>query len=134
MGCLLKVVGGSRHCFSLVMYGFSSNNALYTALLSFTMFIFLLTLFDCYYFESNLSLVSYKSASYKKTCNVVLKSSKHEQITFLIIFPFIPYLIGAISLKNVGKRRAGGHKRGDMSIKGVVQTFCTLWLCIFLPF
>ena len=128
MGCLLKVVGGSRHCFSLVMYGFSSNNALYTALLSFTMFIFLLTLFDCYYFESNLSLVLYKSPSYKKTCNVVLKS-------------FIPYLIGAISLKNVGvskkkiKRRVGGHKRGDVSIKGVVQTFFTLWLYLFFyPF
>ena len=56
-GCLWKRVG-VRHCFTLVMYGFCSNNALYSAGLSF-MFIFLLTPFDtkdCY-FQSNLSLV-----------------------------------------------------------------------------
>ena len=48
------------HCFSLMMYRFCSSNALYAASLSFTMFIFLLNPYntrDCYYFESNLSLV-----------------------------------------------------------------------------
>ena len=48
---------GVRHCFTLAIYGFSRNNALYSAGLSFT-FSFFLTFFDtkyCY-FESNLSL------------------------------------------------------------------------------
>ena len=42
------------------MYGFCSSNALYSASLSFRMFIFILTPFDtsdCYYFGLNLSLV-----------------------------------------------------------------------------
>ena len=30
---------GGKHCFSLVMYGFRSSNALYSATLSFRMFI-----------------------------------------------------------------------------------------------
>ena len=45
------------------------------------MFIFLLTLLDtsdCYYFESNLSLVLLIKVSCKKTCNVVSQSSKHR--------------------------------------------------------
>ena len=37
-GCLYK---GSEHCFSLIMYRFCSNSALYSASLSFKIFIFL---------------------------------------------------------------------------------------------
>ena len=36
---------GNKHCFSLMMYAFSSNNTLYSAGPSFTMFIFLLNPF-----------------------------------------------------------------------------------------
>ena len=46
-----------KYCFPLMMYGFCSNNALYSASLSFTIFIFILNPFntwDCNYFESNL--------------------------------------------------------------------------------
>ena len=43
-------VGGSpvrdKHCFSLIMYGFCSSNALYSTNLSIRMFIFLLNPFD----------------------------------------------------------------------------------------
>ena len=58
--------GGDRHCFSLIRYGFCGSNVLYSAGLSFRMFIFLLTPFDtwdCYYFRLNLSSqsVAYKS-------------------------------------------------------------------------
>ena len=49
-GVVNKSVG--NYCFSLVIYGFCSNNVLYSASLSFKMFIFLLTpsdTRDCYY-------------------------------------------------------------------------------------
>ena len=42
-----------KQCFSLILYGLCSSNALYLASLSFRMFIFCLTPFDtydCYYF------------------------------------------------------------------------------------
>ena len=50
----------NKHCFSLIMYGFGNNNALYSAGLSFIMFTFLFITFytwDCYDFGSNPSLV-----------------------------------------------------------------------------
>ena len=53
-------IEGSRHIFELVMYKFWSNNAPYSACLSFIMFAFLLTPIDtwnCYSFELNPSLV-----------------------------------------------------------------------------
>ena len=56
----ISIEGGQKHCFLLMMYRFCSNNALYSAVLSFTMFIFLLHLFntwDCYYFEPNINLM-----------------------------------------------------------------------------
>ena len=37
---------GLKHCFSLIMHGFCSSNVLYSASLSFRMFIFLLTPVD----------------------------------------------------------------------------------------
>ena len=56
-----------------------SNNALCSACLSFTMFIFLLTPFGTwdYYFRSNLSLM----LLIKKACNVVFQSSKDEELS-----------------------------------------------------
>ena len=53
-------IEGSKHCFTLTMYGFCSSNGLYSASLSFRIFIFISTLFDtwdCYFFRLNLSLV-----------------------------------------------------------------------------
>ena len=38
MDCLLK--GGGKHCFSLVIYAFCGNNALYSVSLPFKMLIF----------------------------------------------------------------------------------------------
>ena len=55
------------------------------------MFIFLLTPFDtkeCYCFESNLSLV----LLIIKVCNIVLKSSKHEEAYFPHDFIFVSSL------------------------------------------
>ena len=69
------------------------------------MFIFLLTPFDTrdyYYFKSNLSLLLLtKVFLTKNTCNVVLQSSKHEEITLPEEFmvAFILYFIGAILSK-----------------------------------
>ena len=40
----LSIEGG--HCFPLMIYEFSSNNAIYSESLSFTIFVFLLTPFD----------------------------------------------------------------------------------------
>ena len=61
--------GGGKQCFSLMMYRLSTNNALYSASLSFTMLDFLLTLFEtlnCYYFESNISSMLHRSVVSKK--------------------------------------------------------------------
>ena len=63
-------------------------------------------------------MLSKKSVSYKKGCNVVLKPSKHEKITFPkeFIFGFIPYFVGAIFSKNV---KCGG------SGKKIKRRVCT---------
>ena len=63
------------------------------------MFIFLVTPVDtlnCYYFESNVSLIN-------KACHIVLKPSKHKEITFPheFLFVFIPFIIRMILLKNI---------------------------------
>ena len=59
MGCVRKC---SKRCFSLVMYEFRSNNALYSVSLSFTIIIIIIIIIiififwtpfdtlDCYYF------------------------------------------------------------------------------------
>ena len=52
--------GGGKHYFSLMMYRFCSNNALYSRSLSFTMlFLTTFSAWGCCYFQSNLSLVWY---------------------------------------------------------------------------
>ena len=59
-GSYRREEGEGKHCFSLIMCGFCSSNALYSERLSFRVFIFLLTPFDTwnsYYFRLNLSLV-----------------------------------------------------------------------------
>ena len=91
---------------SLVMYGFCSNNATFLTSVSF-MFIFVSTPFDnwdSYYFESNLSLVLLiKVFLRKKACNVVLQSSKLEDIILPqdFIFAFTPHFIGMILPKKI---------------------------------
>ena len=52
---MLSIEEGDKHYFSLVIYGFCSNNTPYSGSLSFLKFIFLLTPVDtrdCYYFKS----------------------------------------------------------------------------------
>ena len=61
----------SKHYFSLVMRGFSGNNAPYSALLSFMM-LPSFDIIDYYYFESNLSLVLLIKLFPTKKCNAVL--------------------------------------------------------------
>ena len=63
-----------EYCFSLIRYEFFWSNALYSASLSFRMFIFLLTAFDtweCDSFGLNLSQVLLiKVLFFKKACNI----------------------------------------------------------------
>ena len=83
--------------------------------------------------------IAYKSVAYKKACNVVLQSSKYEEITLShgFIFVFISYFLGGDigkrmfakveSLEKKDKKR-GLLKRRGLSIDGEwVQTFYTLW-------
>ena len=101
-----------KQCLLLLKYGSCSNNALYLASLSFIITVFLLppfNIWDCYYFKSNLILVLIiKMFFTKKTCNVVLRFSKHEKITFPheFIFAFIMYFFGVILSKTIVKREA----------------------------
>ena len=69
--------------FSLIMYGFCSGNALYSASLTCRLFVIILTPFntwDYYYFRLNVSLMLLMSFFCKKACNVVFKSSKNGEI------------------------------------------------------
>ena len=55
-------IEGTKQCFPLMMYGFYSDNALYSGSFSFAVFIFTLSHFEtwhCYYFESSLSVLIY---------------------------------------------------------------------------
>ena len=106
------------------MYGFCNNNALYSARLSFTMFVFL----NSFRYQRLLlfrikSHPTIKVFLTKTACNVLLKSSKHEEVTFLheFIFVFILYFIGSILSKNVkngGKRDQRKDNKGEMSVEG----------------
>ena len=50
----LSIEREGKHCFSLVMYGFCSSNALYSASLSFRMFFLTpLETWNCYHFALN---------------------------------------------------------------------------------
>ena len=69
-----------KHCFSLEVYGFCNNIALYSASLSFVMFIFLLTPFDTkgsYYSESNLCLVLLIKVFFYKKNHTHIKKVGH---------------------------------------------------------
>ena len=77
------------------------------------------------------------SVSYKKECNVIMQSSKHEKKTFPheFIFVLIPYFIGVILSKNILAKVGAGSKnkikRGDdhiraLSIEGGIQIFFRL--------
>ena len=105
-----------KQCLLLLKYGSCSNNALYLASLSFIITVFLLppfNIWDCYYFKSNLILVLIiKMFFTKKTCNVVLRFSNHEKITFPheFIFVFIMYFFGVILSKTIVKKE-GFRKR-----------------------
>ena len=121
------------------MYGFCSNDALYSLCVSFRVFIFLLTPFDtwdCYYLRSYLSLVLLmKVLLIKNTCNLffsLLKKKKqlYHMSTFLRLSSISLgryWKRSAIKSGRFGKniKRWNGHIR-RLSIEGVVQTFCTL--------
>ena len=87
------------------MYGFCSNNALYL-ISSFAVFIFPLTLFDtwdCYYFDSNLSLVFFTK---------VLLIKKHVTL-FSSLLPFMSLFLclSRISLGRYCKKMSKVEKR-----------------------
>ena len=68
MGVIFKR-GGGKHCFSLVMYEYFSNNPLSSACLSFMFILFKLILIPETVIISNRSSpgVAYKSVAYKKS-------------------------------------------------------------------
>ena len=88
-------IEGVWHSFSLVMYGFCSNSALYSASLSCIIFILLTSFISkiiTISFQSNRSLVMLIEkilTKKKKAFNVVLMPSKHEKITFPHEFVFV---------------------------------------------
>ena len=86
---------------SVMMYRFCSNNTLYSASLSFTIFIFRFKSQITIFF-SNLSLLMYIKCwciyvlLIKKTSNIALQFSKHkETFPHLFIFVFLLHFIGA---------------------------------------
>ena len=86
-GCLKK----GEQCFPLVMHGFCSNDAIYSASLSFTLFIFLLTLFDtfsCYYFKSDLSLLMHVKVLFIKKHIILFCSLLNMKKQFSLFFKF----------------------------------------------
>ena len=95
------------HCVPLILCGFCSNNTVYSASLSFAIFIFVLTPFDtwgCKLFGVKSQPVDvYKSVAYKKPCNNVLYSFKHEEATFphAFVFVFIPQFFGGDIVKKM---------------------------------
>ena len=56
-------IGVGKHCFSLVMYGFCSDNALYSASLWFIMF-------NSFWYHKFYPGVAHKILAYKKACKV----------------------------------------------------------------
>ena len=121
------------------MYGFCSNDALYSLCVSFRVFIFLLTPFDtwdCYYLGSYLSLVLLmKVLLIKNTCNLFFSLlKKKKQLCHMSTFLRLSSISlgwywkrSAIKSGRFGKKikRWNGHIR-RLSIEGVVQTFYTL--------
>ena len=95
------------------MYGFCSNNALYSASFSAKMFII----------SDEISAgVAYKSVAYKKAFNAIFQSSRNEEIILPheFISVFIRYFIRTILMELSSQKW------------GVRKTFCTfrtLWCC-----
>ena len=92
----------------LIMYRFGSTSfsesvSCTTFVWSFNSFWYLILLLFRIKFQLR---VAYKSEAYKKACNVVLYSAKHEEITFRhgFIFAFIPCFIGVILSKKFFKK------------------------------
>ena len=98
------------------MYGFCSNNTLYSACLSSTISVFLLNFFDtrhCNYFKPNLSVLIYiKVLLIKKPHNTVLQSSKHKESTFphKFLLLSLSHISLAMMSKNVFKSGVFGKK------------------------
>ena len=101
----ISIEGGQKHCFLLMMYRFCSNNALYSAILSFTMFIFLWNPFDTWelhYFESNINLVWHiKVLLMKKEYRFVVSERWRNNFPSWVCFCVYPkFHLGDIVLKN----------------------------------
>ena len=118
------------HCVPLILCGFCSNNTVYSASLSFAIFIFVLTPFDtwgCKLFGVKSQPVDvYKSVAYKKPCNNVLYSFKHEEATFphAFVFVFIPQFFGAILSKKCFQKWGRPYRMRGVNWR--VQTCSTL--------
>ena len=90
---------GGKHCFSLVMYGFCSSNALYLASLSFSMYL----LFQV----NSQSVVACSSVDYKKAFNAVLSPLKMKKYFFhMSLFLHLSYIsLGQYCWKSLAERR-----------------------------
>ena len=101
----VSIEGGQKHCFLLMVYGFCSNNALYSAILSVTMFIFLLNPFntwDCYYFETNINLMCHIKVLLmkKEYCFAVSETWRNNFPSWVCFCVYLKFQWGDIVLKN----------------------------------
>ena len=89
--------------------GVCSNNPLQLASIPFSMVFFLLNPFNTrdllFRIKSQIS-VPYKSAAYKKECNIVVQSSKHKEISFLYL-PCISLAILSKKCRGFGNTQSG---------------------------
>ena len=95
---------GQKHCFLQMMYWFCDNNALYSAILSFRIFIFLRNVFntlDLYYFESNMNLVWHIKVLLmkKEYCFVVSKRWRNNFGSWVCFCVYPKYHLGDIIVK-----------------------------------
>ena len=96
---------GCKHCFSLVIYEFCSNNALYSARLSF-MLIFLLTLLYT-------KILNYlKSVAFKKSmqCCFLAFSTRRNNLPSCVYFCLSCASLGKYRQKNVFRSRESSKK------------------------
>ena len=122
-----------KHCFSLVyIYGFGSNNALYSARRLFIMFIFLLTLFNtrncCSLNQISAWCCLLKFFLQKMQCcfvvNETWKTFPHE-----FIFVFILHFIGTI-MTTCSSSSIYSWDKADFRVPGPKRSQPYLTMCI----
>ena len=111
---------------SLVMYGFCSNNALYSASIAFMVFIFLLTPFDAWIFNLNkisAQCCSWKCFSQKKHVKLFCSSlSLKKYLSLMSLF----LCLSRISLSVSGHIKSGGFGK-KMKREGQPYRWVVYW-------